>query len=599
MLAAGDPGPAHRGLHRSCRSRLQSPARGARHASSRRRPWRRRLGRSRTVPLRSPCRSAGADQAAPVEPDPVEEVATERAADISDEPSRRCERRRAGGRRRVSDAAAGCRPSWPRYLNRDIRILSPGDDGDVNQSGSWTCPAGRTRPAGRTSGWRSRPYRRHDTGAGVLGDWTWNWNWVRATVAPARAPRPPVDLDLELGLSGPWRRVIRRPGSLAACATCWNGLRTHCRRPPRRCQFPARATRLGRLSTTPMRRPAARAPGRCPHGHQRLEAGSTGSAAAAAEFALVAPVAPLAPAPLAARSAPSRQTADPARSDDRPPRTAAEVSIRPFPAPPAAQTDGPGAGGSGGGGGALLLLAALVGGLALVPPPPAAGCRWQAKTSLTAQLVEARAAGLAPARSSNALAGFVPAQQAHGGTMRKRFLALAISGLVLGVGAGPAMADPGDFPAQTAGQFAGNQQAAQYNAKSTQDNPSNSNIKVRVLSPGDDGAVSQENNSYADAEATNENDTDQSVDQSQYGGGGGRPPGGGPGGREPAEGRSRRRVDADEAQEQEHFGAGPERRRQRRGQPGEQLRGEVQGRERQRAPQDIDQDQSAAAGAPM
>lgn len=100
--------------------------------------------------------------------------------------------------------------------------------------------------------------------------------------------------------------------------------------------------------------------------------------------------------------------------------------------------------------------------------------------------------------------------------MRKRFLALAISGLTLGLGAGPAMAQ--DFSGQSAAQFAGSVQAAQSNATSTQYNPSNTNINVRVLSPGDDGDVSQENNSYAEADATNDNTTDQSVSQSQAGG---------------------------------------------------------------------------------
>jgi hypothetical protein len=104
--------------------------------------------------------------------------------------------------------------------------------------------------------------------------------------------------------------------------------------------------------------------------------------------------------------------------------------------------------------------------------------------------------------------------------MKKRFLALVISGLALGVGAGPAMADD-PVSSQSAGQFAGSVQSAESNANSTQIKPSNTNINVRVLSPGDDGNVSQENNSYAEADATNDNDTDQSVDQSQYGGGGG------------------------------------------------------------------------------
>jgi hypothetical protein len=105
--------------------------------------------------------------------------------------------------------------------------------------------------------------------------------------------------------------------------------------------------------------------------------------------------------------------------------------------------------------------------------------------------------------------------------MRKRLLALAISGLALGIGAGPAMAADDPVSSQTAGQFAGSAQSAESNATSTQYNPSNTNIDVRVLSPGDNGSVTQENNSYADAEATNDNYTEQSVDQSQAAAGGG------------------------------------------------------------------------------
>jgi hypothetical protein len=102
--------------------------------------------------------------------------------------------------------------------------------------------------------------------------------------------------------------------------------------------------------------------------------------------------------------------------------------------------------------------------------------------------------------------------------MRRRFLALVVSSAALGLGAGPAMAQ--DFSGQTAQQVAGSLQNAEANANSTQYNPSNSNISVRVLSPGDDGDVTQENNSYADADATNDNGTTQSVGQTQSGVGG-------------------------------------------------------------------------------
>ena len=103
--------------------------------------------------------------------------------------------------------------------------------------------------------------------------------------------------------------------------------------------------------------------------------------------------------------------------------------------------------------------------------------------------------------------------------MRNRFLALAASGLVLALGAGPAMAQDGGFAGQAAEQVAGSQQAAQSNATSTQYQPSNTNISVRVLSPGNDGAVSQENNSSAVSNAANQNTTSQTVDQSQSGAG--------------------------------------------------------------------------------
>jgi hypothetical protein len=163
--------------------------------------------------------------------------------------------------------------------------------------------------------------------------------------------------------------------------------------------------------------------------------------------------------------------------------------------------------------------------------------------------------------------------------MRNRFLALAVSAAALGLGAGPAMADDGSFGAQVAEQVAGSQQSAQSNATSTQVNdgdvtqennsyagsyagnendttqsvgqsqsgsggtalqeagqlagnhqeavsnaestqikPSNRNINVRVLSPGDNGSVSQSNNSSAESKAKNSNELDQTIHQDQSGG---------------------------------------------------------------------------------
>jgi hypothetical protein len=85
----------------------------------------------------------------------------------------------------------------------------------------------------------------------------------------------------------------------------------------------------------------------------------------------------------------------------------------------------------------------------------------------------------------------------------------------------------GDVGIQAAGQEAYNAQKATSNATSKQVKPTNSNISVRVLSPGDDGDVSQTNSSSALSGAFNKNDTSQTIDQSQSGAACGCPHGGG------------------------------------------------------------------------
>ena len=51
-----------------------------------------------------------------------------------------------------------------------------------------------------------------------------------------------------------------------------------------------------------------------------------------------------------------------------------------------------------------------------------------------------------------------------------------------------------------------------------QEKPSNTNISVRVLSPGDNGPVTQSNQASSDATAANLNATKQTADQDQTGG---------------------------------------------------------------------------------
>jgi hypothetical protein len=99
--------------------------------------------------------------------------------------------------------------------------------------------------------------------------------------------------------------------------------------------------------------------------------------------------------------------------------------------------------------------------------------------------------------------------------VRRPILALSGALVLLAMGAGTAMADD---PIQAVGQVAGNSQSANANAESTQQNPTNKNVSVRIFSPGDGGDVSQSNSSTAAAAAGNENATQQGAVQSGGGG---------------------------------------------------------------------------------
>ena len=66
---------------------------------------------------------------------------------------------------------------------------------------------------------------------------------------------------------------------------------------------------------------------------------------------------------------------------------------------------------------------------------------------------------------------------------------------------------------QAIGQTAKNEQDAAALAKTVQEKPSNTNVSVRVLSPGDNGDVTQTNTASSDATAGNLNLTKQDADQ--------------------------------------------------------------------------------------
>jgi hypothetical protein len=100
--------------------------------------------------------------------------------------------------------------------------------------------------------------------------------------------------------------------------------------------------------------------------------------------------------------------------------------------------------------------------------------------------------------------------------MMKRILAVAAATLGLLGSAGYATAaPPGDPAAQAAGQAAASGQAAEALSGASQSQPANRNISVRVLSPGDNGDVTQSNTVDSSATAANANLTGQSAGQAQ------------------------------------------------------------------------------------
>jgi hypothetical protein len=99
---------------------------------------------------------------------------------------------------------------------------------------------------------------------------------------------------------------------------------------------------------------------------------------------------------------------------------------------------------------------------------------------------------------------------------RQLIALLGAIAVLLAIGSGAAQAQS----VQAVEQAAGTGQSAESSASSTQTNPSNSNISVRIFSPGDAGSVSQSNNSVAGSAAGNAASTAQGVSQTQGGGGG-------------------------------------------------------------------------------
>jgi hypothetical protein len=121
-------------------------------------------------PTEEPVTLGATDQTDPAEADPAEEVATEPPAHISDEPTPPMPVEDDMEAVDEEDANAGAPTvAVPVNLNVDIRILSPGDDGDVTQV---------IDLGGLGGGDASDVLGGLGLGDLDLGlDWTWNWNW--------------------------------------------------------------------------------------------------------------------------------------------------------------------------------------------------------------------------------------------------------------------------------------------------------------------------------------------------------------------------------------------------------------------------------------
>src|SRR2546423_8674278 len=96
--------------------------------------------------------------------------------------------------------------------------------------------------------------------------------------------------------------------------------------------------------------------------------------------------------------------------------------------------------------------------------------------------------------------------------MKRLITTLAATVTALAVGTGSAFAAS---PVQSATQSSSTDQAALAASSATQVDPTNQNISVRVLSPGNDGAVSQSNEAESSATAANTGTTTQTATQAQ------------------------------------------------------------------------------------
>jgi hypothetical protein len=147
------------------------------------------------------------------------------------------------------------------------------------------------------------------------------------------------------------------------------------------------------------------------------------------------------------------------------------------------------------------------------------GCGCAAPTGLTSGKVDDVLAGAMQAAGTDAAAPATAAPSTGSSTQSNEASSSGTAANTAPTTQTATQSGAGTGGVQSSQQDATTDQTAQASSSATQVAPSNSNISVRVLSPGNDGAVSQSNEASSTADATNSAPTTQSSSQTGTGSG--------------------------------------------------------------------------------
>jgi len=149
---------------------------------------------------------------------------------------------------------------------------------------------------------------------------------------------------------------------------------------------------------------------------------------------------------------------------------------------------------------------------------PSSGCACTAPTGLTSGKLDDVLAGAMQAAGTGA-APATAAPSTGSSTQSNDASSAGTAANTAPTSQAATQSAPGTGGVQSSQQNATTDQTAGAASSATQDHPSNSNVSVRVLSPGDDGAVSQSNEASSSADANNSATTSQGSSQTGSGSG--------------------------------------------------------------------------------